>query len=159
MNMSKKEISCPFCKPSREIQLESPSAFAIFDRFPVSKGHMLIIPKVHVSDYFDLDAETKNSLTELLDQAKIFIDEKYSPDGYNIGINAGRAAGQTVWHVHVHLMPRYSGDTENPRGGVRGVIPDKQQYRLSSRKRSTEAEDGHGADPRTSDRGPSEPLH
>jgi len=128
MKIDTKNPSCPFCNPTREIIINSPYAFAIFDKFPVSKGHMLIIPKVHVSDYFDLDAEIKNGLTELLDRAKNFLDEKFSPDGYNIGINAGEAAGQTVWHVHVHLIPRYKGDTTNPRGGVRGVIPDKQQY-------------------------------
>ena len=119
---------CPFCRPDREIILESESAYAMFDKFPVTKGHMLIIPKVHVSDYFELDVKTKNSLTELLDKSKIFLDETYSPDGYNTGINAGEAAGQTVWHVHVHLIPRYSGDTENPAGGVRGVIAYKMQY-------------------------------
>lgn len=122
-------MSCIFCNIDKErIILENEYAFAIFDNFPVSKGHMLIIPKKHIKNYFEADENTKGQLWELLDECKIFADKQFNPQGYNIGINCGEAAGQTVMHLHIHLIPRYKGDIENPRGGVRGVIPDKRIY-------------------------------
>lgn len=118
---------CPFCNP-QNIIIQNALSFAIFDKFPVSPGHMLIIPKRHVADFFDTTTEERQAINDLLEQARAGLDEEYKPDGYNIGINCGETAGQIVMHVHVHLIPRYSGDIENPRGGVRGVIPDKRIY-------------------------------
>lgn len=120
-------MSCPFCLIN-EYVLENDLAFAIFDKFPVSKGHLLIIPKRHVADFFDLTTEEKKAIDDLLGKGKSLLDSDYLPDGYNVGINCGEAAGQTIFHVHVHLIPRYAGDLDNPRGGVRGVIPEKRIY-------------------------------
>ena len=103
---------------------------SILDQFPVSEGHCLIIPKRHVGTIDDLtDAELKDVYT-ILHQTKILLIETYTPDGFNIGINEGSAAGQTVPHLHIHLIPRYKGDVFDPTGGVRGVIPSKQSYKL-----------------------------
>ena len=110
------------------IVIENETAYAVFDGFPVSKGHMLIISKKHIKDYFELVLEDKEDLWKLVDQCKKIVDKKFKPDGYNIGINCGKAAGQTVMHLHIHLIPRFKGDIENPRGGVRGVIPKKRIY-------------------------------
>ena len=123
--------NCLFCEwkdEKEKIILENEYAFARFDEFPVSKGHILFMTKRHVKDFFETTAEEKNAIFELMDQAKAMLDEKYYPDGYNIGMNCGQAAGQSVMHVHVHLIPRYNGDIKNPRGGIRGVIPKKQSY-------------------------------
>ena len=119
--------NCPFCEQSEQI-LSNKLAYARYDNYPVTDGHILIIPTRHVSDYFDLFPDEKTAIFNLLEQAKQLLDKEKQPDGYNIGINVGEAAGQTVWHVHVHLIPRYKNDMEDPRGGVRGVIPEKQKY-------------------------------
>ena len=111
-----------------KIIIESETAYAVFDIFPVSNGHMLIIPKTHTRDYFEAGQHEKQELWELVDRCKVYLDEKYQPDAYNVGINCGEDAGQTVMHLHIHLIPRYKGDIINPRGGVRGVIPDKRIY-------------------------------
>ncbi len=107
---------------------ENNHVYAILDGFPVSKGHTLIITKRHVGNYFSLNSDELKSIDEALKHMKNQLDDLYHPDGYNIGINNGEAAGQTVMHLHVHLIPRYKGDMPNPRGGVRGVIPGKQKY-------------------------------
>ncbi len=121
---------CPFCKveSEREIIASSPLSVAFYDGFPVSPGHALIIPKRHVSSFFDLSQEERQDLLNLANSVKQIVEERYHPDGYNIGVNVGEAAGQSIFHVHMHLIPRYQGDVPNPRGGVRGVIPDKQNY-------------------------------
>jgi diadenosine tetraphosphate (Ap4A) HIT family hydrolase len=122
-------LTCIFCNIEKErIITDNELAYAIYDKFPVNKGHILIIPKKHYKEYFDVDEQIKNELWKLVDKCKEIVDEKYNPDGYNIGINCGEAAGQTVMHLHIHLIPRYKGDIENPRGGVRGVIPNKRIY-------------------------------
>lgn len=122
-------MNCIFCNIDNErIVTENEGAYAIYDGFPVSKGHMLIIPKKHFNNYFEADEETKAQLWKLVDECKEALDKKYNPDGYNVGINCGEASGQTVMHLHIHLIPRYKGDIDNPRGGVRGVIPDKRIY-------------------------------
>ena len=122
-------MSCIFCNIDKNrMILENEDAFVIYDAFPVSKGHMLIIPKKHIENYFEADEEIKLKLWKLVDKGKEMADKKFTPQGYNIGINCCEAAGQTVMHLHIHLIPRYSGDIENPRGGVRGVIPDKRIY-------------------------------
>lgn len=122
-------LNCTFCNINKErIIAENEGAIAIYDGFPVSQGHLLIITKKHFPNYFEADQRTKDELLKLIDECKIIVDKKFNPDGYNIGINCGEAAGQTVMHLHIHLIPRYKGDIENPRGGVRGVIPNKRIY-------------------------------
>lgn len=124
------EKDCPFClnNLTSEIILENNFSYAIYDKFPVSKGHILIIPKNHNSNYFDLSLEEQKECLILLNNAKKVIDKEFNPDGYNIGININKDAGQTIWHAHIHLIPRYNGDVVEPRGGVRGVIPFKKNY-------------------------------
>ncbi|MDQ0216133.1 diadenosine tetraphosphate (Ap4A) HIT family hydrolase [Oikeobacillus pervagus] len=122
--------SCHFCNQEQLIiLLENQWALAFFDRFPVSRGHLLIIPKRHVSDFFDTTLEERMAMNDLMEKGKKLLDQKYEPHGYNIGINCGGAAGQTIFHVHLHLIPRYDGDMLDPSGGVRGVIPWKQKYK------------------------------
>lgn len=124
------EKDCPFFlnNLTSEILLENNFSYAIYDKFPVSKGHILIIPKQHNSNYFDLSLEEQKESLILLNNAKKILEKEFKPDGYNIGININKDAGQTIWHAHIHLIPRYSGDIEEPRGGVRGVIPFKKIY-------------------------------
>ncbi|NVK49258.1 MAG: HIT domain-containing protein [Cyclobacteriaceae bacterium] len=128
--LSKGESDCPFCYPDSNIELllESAQAFSILDKYPVNPGHSLIIPKRHVSDYFELNFREQSSLFFMLNEVKKRIQKRFNPNGFNVGINIGEKAGQTVSHVHIHLIPRYSGDVENPRGGIRGVIPGKKEY-------------------------------
>jgi diadenosine tetraphosphate (Ap4A) HIT family hydrolase len=102
--------------------------FVIRDGFPISPGHTLIIPKRHVDSFFEISQEERDALLDLLDQAKKVIDAELSPDSFNIGINDGPAAGQTVPHLHIHLIPRFKGDQDDPRGGVRWIIPEKAKY-------------------------------
>jgi diadenosine tetraphosphate (Ap4A) HIT family hydrolase len=102
--------------------------FIIEDAFPVSPGHLLIISTDLKKDYFELNTVEKSNLNIVITKAKELIEMKYKPDGYNIGMNCGLAAGQTVFHFHCHVIPRYNGDMEKPRGGVRHVIPEKGSY-------------------------------
>ena len=123
------EKDCPFCNlPTDRIISESDNTLTIRDGFPVSEGHTLIIPRRHVQSFFELQAIEKAAVLQALDEAKKSLDREFSPDGYNIGINDGEAAGQTVMHLHVHLIPRYKGDTKDPRGGVRWIFPEKAKY-------------------------------
>lgn len=126
--MKNKNSSCPFCNLDRIIITESESSFAIFDGFPVSKGHALIIPKNHCANYFELSFKEQYDCMALLNEVKMIIQKKFNPDGFNVGININEAAGQTIPHVHIHLIPRYVGDVEKPAGGIRGVIPEKKEY-------------------------------
>lgn len=120
---------CPFCNiDSKRIIFSNEGAIAIFDEFPVNSGHMLIIPKKHQPDFFLIDNEEQRSILDLLHKCRNHIDAEFHPDGYNIGVNVNRAAGQTIFHLHVHLIPRYQDDVKDPRGGVRGVIPKKRNY-------------------------------
>ena len=121
---------CKFCEffKEKKFDLENELAFAFWDVNPVSKGHIIVMTKRHVRDFFETTREERCAIFELIYKAKNIIDEKYKPTGYNIGMNCGVSAGQTVMHIHVHLIPRYDGDVENPRGGVRGVIPEKKDY-------------------------------
>lgn len=121
-------IFCQLAVEQKKFIKENSLFYVIFDRYPVTKGHILIVSKRHVEDYFSLRDEEKVDLDRLISQMKVYLDEEFSPDGYNIGINNGREAGQTILHFHLHLIPRYRGDTSDPRGGVRGVIADKQKY-------------------------------
>lgn len=121
--------TCPFCSlPQSRVIDSSPLGLVIRDAFPISPGHTLIIPKRHVGSFFDLEADERAELLALLCQAKDVADKEFSPQGYNIGINDGAAAGQTVPHLHLHLIPRFEGDLPDPRGGVRWVIPEKAKY-------------------------------
>lgn len=125
--MDNSSTSCPFCHPDG-ILLANGLAYAKPDKYPVNPGHLLIIPKRHVADFFLTTEAEKVALLSLLDEAKHYLDGKHAPAGYNVGINVGEAAGQTIPHVHLHLIPRYHGDMQSPRGGVRGVIPARQNY-------------------------------
>lgn len=121
---------CPFCNPNpkNELILESALAFAIYDKFPVNNGHALIIPKRHCQNYFDLSFKEQSACIFMLNKLKDIISKRFNPDGFNIGINIGEKAGQTIPHVHIHLIPRYEGDVEEPLGGIRCVIPKKRKY-------------------------------
>lgn len=112
----------------REIVVESATAFSFFDKYPVSPGHSLIVPKRVTSDYFSLSWKEQMACWLMVNKVKSILQKQFDPDGFNIGINVNEAAGQTIPHVHIHVVPRYNGDMENPRGGVRGVIPSKQSY-------------------------------
>jgi diadenosine tetraphosphate (Ap4A) HIT family hydrolase len=118
---------CPFCRPDGAL-LQNGLAFALPDKSPVTPGHMLLIPRRHVAGRFETAAEERRDLLALADEARAWLLKEYKPDGFNLGVNVGEAAGQTVFHVHLHLIPRYKGDVANPRGGVRGVIPARQNY-------------------------------
>ncbi|MCB6974320.1 MULTISPECIES: HIT family protein [Butyricimonas] len=128
--MSEELTGCPFCNLEKDIEIicETENCVAFYDGFPVSPGHALIVPKRHVANYFELSRAEVQVMQDVLRHVKQIIDERYDPDGYNIGVNVNESAGQSVFHVHMHLIPRYRGDVENPKGGVRGVIPNKQKY-------------------------------
>ena len=120
---------CPFCSlDDGRIRHENDSFLVIRDGFPISPGHTLIIPKQHIASMFELDDETFILLREAIHWTKGDLEDEFSPNSYNLGINDGAAAGQTVPHLHVHLIPRYEGDQLDPRGGVRWIIPEKAQY-------------------------------
>ncbi len=122
-------MPCIFCDiPTERIVWQDELVFAIRDAFPVTEGHTLLIPKRHVATWFEATEAEQRALMRGLDAAKAQLDATEAPDGYNIGINAGAAAGQTVMHLHVHLIPRRTGDVDDPRGGVRHVIPGKGNY-------------------------------
>ena len=103
-------------------------AMAIRDEFPVSPGHTLIIPKRHVVTFFDTTTEERFAIFELMDKAKLALDAELHPAAYNIGVNDGAAAGQTIPHLHIHLIPRFAGDGDDPRGGVRWIFTEKAKY-------------------------------
>ena len=141
---------CVFCNLNSQAELicETATCVAFYDGYPVSPGHALIIPKRHIASYFDLTKHEREAMNIMLLYVKKKIQERFHPDGYNIGINVNEAAGQSIFHVHMHLIPRYKGDVKNPKGGVRGVIPTLQDYgegtpyyeeNLSSRKDSSES--------------------
>ena len=127
---SDRDADCVFCNNcAGRIIAENELCFAIRDGFPVTDLHTLIIPKRHVADFFDLYQPELNAIHDLLSrQRQSIMHEDKTVTGFNVGINAGKSAGQTVFHVHIHLIPRRNGDVEEPRGGIRGVIPRKQSY-------------------------------
>jgi diadenosine tetraphosphate (Ap4A) HIT family hydrolase len=123
-------ITCPFCsKNENEYYARNDYFFAVFDQFPVSKGHLLIIPYRHIPSITALSEEEGSSLIPFIRLCRAQLHKQFNPDGFNIGINEGHAGGQTIFHLHIHLIPRYQGDVPEPEGGVRGVIPDKRRYR------------------------------
>lgn len=124
---------CIFCqvghkKRKANIIAEFKHCYVLKDEFPVSNGHLLIIPYEHIENWFTASEEVQMEIMQVLNLMKEKLDAECHPDGYNMGANCGKAAGQTVMHLHLHLIPRYSGDMEDPKGGVRGVIPSKQKY-------------------------------
>jgi len=120
---------CPFCTlPLERIIDSNDLALVIRDGYPVSSGHTLVIPKRHIGSWFEITPKEQSAMLVLLGKAKAVLEEKFKPDGYNIGINDGPSAGQTVPHLHMHLIPRYKGDLEDSRGGVRWIIPGKAKY-------------------------------
>lgn len=122
-------MTCIFCTvPAERIEFSNLHGMVIRDGFPISLGHTLIIPRRHVGSFFAIDSAEREALLALLDEAKRRLDKEFKPDGYNVGINDGPAAGQTVPHLHIHLIPRYGGDRGDPRGGVRWIIPEKADY-------------------------------
>lgn len=125
-----KSDNCIFCELCNEPHvMENDFFYGTFDKYPVTQGHLLIIPKRHIETVFELTSEERTALFELVEQSKDLLESTYHPDGFNFGVNQGEAAGQTIPHLHLHIIPRYFGDLEDPEGGVRGVIPDKQKYR------------------------------
>ena len=123
-------IPCLFCNTSKkEFVFENDLAFASFDSYPVSKFHSLIIPKKHTENYFDLNNDEILACNDLILKIKNKIQsDDSSVQGFNIGVNSGKVAGQSILHCHIHLIPRRKGDVENPQGGVRAVISSKQHY-------------------------------
>ena len=130
INVTDNHESCVFCDyiKNRNFVMDNDYAIAVYDNFPVNKGHMLIIPKRHFASYFDASVDEISAIIDLIKRAKSLLDNKLNPDGYNIGINIGEAAGQTIFHLHIHLIPRYFGDVENPRGGIRKFKPALVEY-------------------------------
>lgn len=124
-----KHNDCLFCdKEKSNILIENDFCYARTDNFPVSKGHIEIVPKNHIVSFFNLNNNELIKIYDLLNKTKKIIDKKYKPDSYNIGINEGEAAGRTINHLHIHLIPRYKGDVKNSQGGVRNIIPKKRNF-------------------------------
>ncbi|EDN68317.1 HIT family protein [Beggiatoa sp. PS] len=122
-------LDCPFCHlDDKQIIFQDEFVFTIRDGFPISSAHTLIIPKRHIASLFDATNKEQRALLNALQFTKTELDQIYKPDGYNIGLNDGLAAGQTVMHLHIHLIPRYTGDCDDPRGGVRWLFPEKAVY-------------------------------
>jgi diadenosine tetraphosphate (Ap4A) HIT family hydrolase len=122
------QAKCIFCNPDREILAENATGLAFFDSFPVSRGHALVVPKRHVMTLFEMSEEESTDCFRLVLALRDLLLTRFSPDGFNVGANCGEAAGQSVWHAHIHVIPRYKGDAADPRGGVRGVVPGKASY-------------------------------
>lgn len=126
---------CIFCrKTGAGLLCENELAKAFYDNFPVNVGHTLIAPKRHVASFFEADKDELGAMNELIIQVRGILDKKYKPDGYNIGTNVGRAGGQTIFHLHTHLIPRYLGDVKNPRGGIRKIKKSIVSYPLEDEK-------------------------
>ena len=128
--LNARQSDCIFCEPSVDRVIASNAlAFAIHDNYPVTRLHTLVIPKRHAATFFDLFEPERRAINQLLDGLRVEMTKADpSVEGFNIGMNNGDAAGQTIGHAHVHLIPRRQGDVQDPRGGVRGVIPDKATY-------------------------------
>ncbi|MGF2038206.1 MAG: bifunctional class I SAM-dependent methyltransferase/HIT family protein [Nostoc sp. CmiVER01] len=119
---------CIFCNPNRTLKLltESATAYAIFDGYPINKGHVLVIPKRHVSNYFELPFKEQSACWFMVNQVQKILTTEFEPDGFNVGMNINRAAGQNIMHASIHIIPRYKGDTVSTKSGIRNVIPKKQ---------------------------------
>ena len=120
---------CPFCEPDADrVWLENDIGIVLWDAFPVTEGHTLVVPRQHVASIYELPAEEQAALWTLVAEARSRLNEDLAPDGFNIGLNDGEAAGQTILHAHIHIIPRRDGDVNDPRGGVRWIIPEKARY-------------------------------
>ncbi|MCO6040514.1 HIT family protein [Thermococcus alcaliphilus] len=129
-------MDCPFCKPPEEVLLyENENIRILIDSFPANKGHLLIVPKRHIEDWRELKEEEKQAIMKGVELAIEKLSEALKPDGFNVGINLGEAAGQTVAHIHVHVIPRYKGDTNFPRGGIRKAVLDVEDENLSLKEK------------------------
>ncbi len=127
--VARPDADCAFCRVDRaRVAWSSPLALALWDAFPVSPGHALVVSRRHAASWSDLDANEKAALLEGLDAVRALIDGRHRPAAYNVGFNDGAAAGQTVMHFHLHVIPRYCGDVPDPRGGVRWVLGNKAVY-------------------------------
>ena len=120
---------CLFCREPKGFSRKNELAYSARDSYAVSPGHTLVSPRRHVASFFELTPEEINACMALIIEERKLLDEEFKPDGYNIGVNIGAAAGQSILHVHIHIIPRYKGDVENPQGGVRHVIPNKGHYK------------------------------
>lgn len=112
---------CELCSPGA-VLIDNPLAYAQAEKHSLSRGHIIVVPRRHVSDFFEMTSSEQMAVVDLLNRARELMQSRHSPDGYNIGVNVGRAAGQSRMHVHVHLIPRYTGDIADPAGGVRRVL-------------------------------------
>jgi diadenosine tetraphosphate (Ap4A) HIT family hydrolase len=127
--VSQSTQACPFCAPPKDrILVEGAGARALWDGYPLNPGHVLVVPHRHVASWFDATGEERDEMLRLADEARRIVAAKYGPDAFNLGINDGAAAGQTVPHLHLHLIPRYAGDVADARGGVRWIIPERAAY-------------------------------
>ncbi len=129
-------MKCPFCEPEEELLLYENSLIRILiDSYPANRGHLLVVPRRHVESWWELSGEEKAALLKGAEIAMKNLGEALNPDGFNIGINLGRAAGQTVPHIHLHVIPRWEGDSKNPRGGVRKAVLDLEDENLNLKER------------------------
>lgn len=125
--MSDPNNPCLFCGP-RDVVRHNDLAYCTRDTYPVNPGHTLVVPYRHCASFFELTPEEVAACMGLLSEERKVLDEEYNPDGYNLGVNVGATAGQSIFHVHIHLIPRYKGDSDRPQGGVRQVIPERAAY-------------------------------
>jgi len=136
-------MECPFCNASEDrVFLHGDQVLGLWDAYPVLPGHALLIPRRHIPTWFEATAVEHVALVSAIDEAKAVIEKHHRPDGYNIGINCGAAAVQTIFHLHVHLIPRYQGDVGEPRGGVGHIIADKANYLSQSVSRPDDSTSG-----------------
>lgn len=124
--MANEAGTCELCTPG-EVLRENALAYVRYDSNSLSRGHVLVVPKRHVANFFDMTPEEQSAVLALLNDAQAWIQKQHAPDGYNIGVNIGKAGGQSRMHVHVHLIPRYAGDVPDARGGIRCVLPGKNR--------------------------------
>ncbi|NJE77135.1 HIT family protein [Thermococcus sp. ES12] len=129
-------MECPFCRPKIDVLLYEDKLIRILiDSYPANRGHLLVVPRRHVESWWELSGEEKEALLRGMELAMEKLTQVLKPDGFNVGINLGRAAGQTVPHLHVHVIPRWEGDSRNPRGGVRKAVLDLEDENLSLKER------------------------
>ena len=121
-------MNCIFCQPDRSVLAQTELSLAFLDGFPVSNGHTLVVPRRHIVSIWEMTTEEYIDALNLVRQVKDILQKKFEPQGFNIGANCGEAAGQSVFHAHIHVIPRYSGDVPSPKGGIRNIIPGKGDY-------------------------------
>lgn len=123
------DSECPFCSwPEDRIWLESEGAIVVPDNYPAAEGHCLVLPRAHVKSLWELSLDDQTEVWDLVAEVRAVLVDRYSPDGFTVGVNDGLAAGQTITHAHVHVIPRHLGDVPDPTGGLRGILPHKARY-------------------------------